>query len=148
MKHAQYLKLPKWQKRWLYAVLLLLWTTGVVYWWAAEFWQVQATFGPEASPWQARLLHAHGILATPALLIIGSLMVVHWARGWRRELGRVPGLSMLLVMTLLVGTGTVLWYAADESWRNAASFLHEWLGVALPILLTGHIAWARHQIRS
>ena len=148
MKHSPRLHLPRWQRLTLYALFALMWLSGCLWWWVGAFWQQQGLFGPEVSPWQARALLWHGVLATPTLMWIGSLLVVHWVRGWRRQLGRLPGFIMLSLVTLLVATGTTLWYAADAALRSNASSLHLALGVALPILLAGHIAWARRQLKS
>lgn len=148
MKHARHLRLPGWQRASLYGVLALMLATGLLWLWARAFWTQSGLFGIESSPWQGWALRWHGVLATPALIVIGSLWVVHWVRGWRQRLARLPGLFMLAAMAGLVGTGTLLWYAGDDQLRASASQLHIVIGCALPLLLAGHIAVARRLIRS
>lgn len=147
MKHSPHLRLPVWQRRTLYWLLALLYVSGVAIVVAQNYLSQVGAFGIEASPWQSVALRSHGVLVTPGLLVIGSLWVVHWARGWRKNMGRLPGACMLLVMATLVFSGVLLWYGG-ESLRGFAVGLHWWLGLSLPVLLGLHIAWARRSLRN
>jgi hypothetical protein len=141
-------QLPRWQRRSLYALFAFLWLTGLLFWWAKTQWQVMGDFGLQDSPWQARALLWHGVLVTPALMLTGSLLPLHWQLGWRRKIGRAAGVSLLVFMTVVVTTGVMLWYASAPAWRELAGQAHWWFGLALPAAVAGHIAWAKRSLRN
>ncbi|MEO6698958.1 MAG: DUF4405 domain-containing protein [Paraperlucidibaca sp.] len=148
MSRASPVQLPRWQKRSLYMLFALLWLTGLLFWWAKTQWQISGDFGWQDSPWQARALLWHGVLVTPALVLMGSLLPLHWLLGWRRHIGRVAGVCLLVFMAVVVITGVMLWYASAPNWRELAGQVHWWLGLALPAAVAGHILLARRSLRS
>ena len=63
-------------------------------------------------------------------LLGGLLWAVHVAPNWRRHHRRTSGIVSLALLLLLVGSGYLLYYVADEQWRLATSTVHWVLGLA------------------
>ena len=62
------------------------------------------------------------------------------------EMGGLAGLTEA-VRARSRPEGPGLYYLGDESWRNATSFFHLWLGLAAPGLLIWHIRQGRAATR-
>ena len=124
----------------LYAAFAVLFITGAV-WLAAdrlkdsasEFWQEAA----------ATLLMLHGGGAMITLMMMGALVPVHMRYGWRSRKNLVTGIIAATVNVALVVTAFGLYYLGSEAVRPWMSDVHTALGLAIPVLLVGHIWWGR-----
>jgi len=82
------------------------------------------------------MLRLHGAPVIAALLAVGSLLVVHVWRGWGYRNQRIVGAGLVSIIAVLVATGYLLCYVADDGWRAWSSLLHWLFGLAaLPLFL-------------
>ena len=132
------LKLSQRHRRWFYGVFGVLFLSGTA-WWVLK-WRTE-----EADPtsWVATLAKIHGGAAMLALVVLGTLVPMHIRRGWRIRRNRLAGATLTVACGLLVVSGYLLYYAGGESLRKTATYIHEFLGVGLPLLIAWHIARGR-----
>jgi hypothetical protein len=126
----------------LYAVSVLLLISGAAWAWANHL--DEAGHASDAlrdfKPW---LLKIHGFSAMAFVLLLGTLLPGHVRRAWHARKNRGNGAFFLAAIGLLTLSGYALYYLGDETWRNAASQFHLWLGLAAPLLLVWHICAGR-----
>lgn len=78
-------------------------------------------------------LVAHGVSAAIVLLLFGAALPLHVKVAWRARRNRWSGAVMLLVLTLLMGSGLLLYYAS-EVLRQFGLWLH-WLTGTVALLV-------------
>ena len=132
-------------RRALHATLAALFVTGAV-------WVVADRMGwrLDPGPWQkaaAWLLMLHGGAAMVMLVLLGALIPFHVRVAWRRRENRATGVVMLAVNFALIVTAFGLYYLGSESLRRVASDAHVLVGLALPLLLIGHLKIGRVVVR-
>lgn len=122
---------------WVCAVLAGLVVSGalwLVYHYLVPHGEMMAT-----NPIESWSLRVHGGLAMVALVLLGSLLLPHALTAWQRGLSRGSGGLMLGTMLFLTVTGYLLYYASSEALRDATSWLHWGVGLALPVVLLVHL---------
>jgi len=128
------------QKYFLYAVLALLFLSGVT--WA--YWNYLAAspgdFETSAKAWAMKI---HGAAAMAVLVLIGMLLSGHVRFAWRARRNRPNGSVFLSAFAVLMITGYGLYYAGGERLRAWTGWIHLTVGLALPILLLIHILLGR-----
>ena len=92
-------------------------------------------------------MKAHGFAALGFVLLLGTLLPGHVRRAWHARKNRANGAFFLTAISLLTFSGYTLYYLGDETWRNAVSQFHLWLGLASPLLLFWHIRHGRRATR-
>ncbi len=128
-------RLGEWHKIFLYAATGLLWLSGLIA-------KARPSWGPLS-------MKIHGAAAMGFTLVLGSLISVHIRRGWVLRRNRFSGVFLTSICALLIVTGWILYYQANETLRNAASLVHWTVGLGLPLLIYLHIlAWRREQEES
>jgi hypothetical protein len=137
------IRLPKGRRLFVYAVAAAVWITGAGWLVFHHFVRVQAEFGPMASPLEPWWLRLHGAAAFGALLILGLLWGVHVVNGWRARRRRWSGGLLLGATVVLIVSGYLLYYAGDETLRNAVSLLHWVLGLGAPAAFLWHRFFTR-----
>jgi hypothetical protein len=138
MANLRTAKLARWQV-WLLTVSGgLLWLSGAAWLLLHYFGQAQGEFGPETNPLEPWLLKLHGFVLIPALMGFGGLMVAHVPKGWADKPQRIAGIALTAVLSLLILSGYLLYYAGIESLRDGASLIHWLIGLALPIIFVWH----------
>jgi hypothetical protein len=63
--------------------------------------------------------------------------------GWRGRKNLVTGITISTVNAALIATAFGLYYLGSEAVRPWMSDVHTALGLAIPVLLAGHIWWGR-----
>ena len=131
------IRLPRWQETLLLAVMAGLVASGAVWLVFHHLLPVRDDMGTHpAEAWSLRL---HGGLAMAVLVLVGMLLASHVLPAWRRGLNRGSGGLMLGTMALLTLTGYLLYYLGTPSLRDAVSWLHWGVGLAVPALLVLHM---------
>src|SRR6266513_5464586 len=134
------IRLKRLQKYFLYAVLALLFLSGVA--WA--YWNyLTATPGDFETSAKAWVMKIHGAAAMAVLVLIGMLLSAHVRFAWRARRNRANGSVFLSAFAVLVITGYGLYYAGGERLRAWTSWLHLGIGLALPIFMLIHILVGR-----
>ncbi len=134
------IRLKRLQRYFLYAVLALLFLSGVA--WA--YWNYLAAspgdFETNAKTWAMKI---HGAAAMVILVLIGMLLTGHVRFAWRARRNRANGSVFLSAFAVLTVTGYGLYYLGGERVRAWTSWIHLAVGLALPILLLIHILLGR-----
>ena len=134
------IRLKPLQRYFLYAVVALLFFSGVA--WA--YWNYLAVspgdFETSAKTWAMKL---HGAAAMAILVLIGMLLTGHVRFAWRAGRNRLNGSVFLSAFAVLTITGYGLYYAGGERLRAWTSWIHLAIGLVLPILLLIHIFLGR-----
>ena len=118
-----------WHKRVLYAAVLALWLTGVL-------WLLKAS-------WQPLVMRIHGAAAMAFLLAFGALLVRHVPLGWQRERQRPSGGFLITLSAVLVVTGWGLYYEVDRGLRDWTGKIHWVIGLLFPLFIILHIILGR-----
>lgn len=136
------LKLPHWQKRWLYGSAWLLLLTGTA-WLLWHYNRAEDALPSPIEPWLMRL---HGAAAFAALLGLGAVSGSHVPAGWQltrryhRHAGqRSTGLVLIVMAALCTVTAYALYYFAPEGIRSPLGWAHAALG------LCAGAAWWSHR---
>jgi cation transport ATPase len=137
------IRLKRGQKYFLYAVLALLFLSGLAwgYW---NYLGSPGDFEASAKTWAMKI---HGAAAMVILVLIGMLLSVHVRFAWRAHRNRANGSVFLSAFAILTITGYGLYYAGGERLRAWTSWIHLGVGLALPILLLIHIFLGRRTRR-
>ena len=134
------IRLKRLQRYFLYAVLALLFLSGVT--WA--YWNYLGVsagdFEISAKAWAMKI---HGAAAMAILVLIGMLLSAHVRFAWRARRNRANGSVFLSAFAVLTITGYGLYYAGGERLRAWTSWIHLVVGLALPVLLLIHIFLGR-----
>jgi hypothetical protein len=123
-------------RRTLLTVCALLWLSGAL--WLLVHWLFPQhnAFGLLPNPWEAPLVHLHGIIAVAAVFLFGWVGAAHIRARWSQSANRTSGLWLLGCGAVLVISGYALYYSTGAP-HDAAAALHEWLGLAaLGVALT------------
>jgi cytochrome bd-type quinol oxidase subunit 2 len=133
------IRLKRSQRYFLYAVLTLLFLTGVA--WA--YWNYLRSSGDFEASAKSLAMRIHGAAAMAILVLIGMLLNGHVRFAWRARRNRANGSIFLSAFAVLTITGYGLYYAGGERLRASTSWIHLAVGLALPILLLIHILLGR-----
>jgi len=141
MRHHHALKIPRWQKRWLYTGFALLLLSGLP--WLLLHYGRDADALPTTG--EAWLMRLHGLASMFCLLGLGMLTSSHLLPGWRlsgrmgwaqqRRTGLWVSVSLALCVLLAYG----LSYMFPESLHAGAGWAHA--GTAVMALSS----WWRHR---
>lgn len=128
--------LPRWQRRLLLAVLLLLAPSGVA--WLALHYLAGAGAGELPHPAEPWLMKLHGAGAFAALFAAGVLAGSHVGPGWRvsgvQRRQRRSGLGLCALLGATALSAWALYYAAPEDVRPLLGWVHAGLGGTLAAL--------------
>ena len=142
------LKVPSPMRLALYGIFALSWFTGVAFFVLETFFQVEGEFGVQKHPMQNPALTIHGASAFAMMMAFGALLSAHVPLGWRTGRARRIGLVLIGAVSLQVVTAWMLYYVGSYDAQKVAKWAHLIVGGALPVVLTGHIALARHKKRA
>jgi cation transport ATPase len=120
----------------LYAVLTLLFLSGVVWAYLNYLAPLPSESELAVKSWSMK---AHGGAAMATLVLIGTVLTAHVRFAWRAGRNRTNGIVFLSAFGILAVTGYGLYYAADERLRAWTGWIHLGVGLALPLLLLGHV---------
>lgn len=133
-------RLPRWQKRALYTSFTLLATAGLCWLVFEYFVRIEGEFGPEHSPWQAKVLMIHGFACFTFLVAIGAMLPVHVRLGLLGKRSRKSGYATGAIVLFMALTGYGLYYIPDDIIRGWASTIH-WIGGLTSIATISSHVW-------
>lgn len=134
-KRSRVAHLPLWQSFTTHAIFIVCAISGVLYLLAHEF-EINALNVENHS-----ILIVHGFAAYFFVLLFGAVMPTHIKAGWKNKRNRLSGGLMVVVMTLLLISGLLLYYGADS--RKAALWVHWVIGCGLVLLFPLHFIRGR-----
>ena len=142
--HLQF-KLERWHKLSLYALVAILFASGVAWLLARYALRSPGEYGETIHPLEHWSMQLHGALMVPFSVLVGALLFQHMRRAHRAGRNRNSGWSMLVALAWLALSAYGLYYFASESSRPLWSLAHWSIGCALPLLLWLHIRLGRRR---
>ena len=130
------IRLKRLQRYFLYAVLALLFLSGVAWTYWNYLVASPGDFEMGAKAWAMKI---HGAAAMAILVLVGMLLTGHVRFAWRARRNRGNGSLFLSAFAVLTISGYGLYYAGGERVRAWTSWTHTAVGLALPIFLIVHI---------
>jgi hypothetical protein len=145
MRHRVHNRLPRWHRRAIYTLTLLLIVSGLG--WLAAVYLLAPPGEPTPAPHALAgpLLEAHGIAAYAALAAYALVGHAHMRTGWRVPALRSAGFWLCATVALLALSGLGFYYIATESVIPYLRWTHVAVGMALPCWLALHIVRGRRQ---
>jgi hypothetical protein len=138
-------RLPPTQRWLVYASSALLVITGLAWAFVHYFGDAAGLDSHAALAFNAFMMKLHGGAAMAGLIVIGTLLPHHVPSGWTAKLNRKSGVTTLVVASVLVLSGYLLYYTGDETYRQFASYFHLAAGLAFAAFLIFHIANRRER---
>ncbi len=141
-RHSHLHRLPRWQRRSLFAAGVLLLVTGVA--WLVLHYALGAGAGELPHPLEAWTMRLHGLAAFGGLFMLGVLAGSHVPRGWhmsarhRWAQQRGSGVALCALGGALALSGYALYYFAPEALRPTLGWLHSGIGIAMGAMLVAH----------
>lgn len=134
------IRLKRLQRYFLYAVLAVIFLSGVAWAYWNYFVVLPGDFEMAAKTCAMKI---HGAAAMAVLVLVGMLLNAHVRFAWRARRNRANGSVFLSAFALLTITGYGLYYAGGERLRMWTSWIHLAVGLVLPFLLLIHIVFGR-----
>ena len=134
-KRSRVAHLPKWQSISTHLIFTICAASGVLYLLSHEF---------EIAPLSVKnhtILSVHGFSAYFFILLFGALLPNHIKGGWQNKRNRISGSLMVLVMSLLLLSGLILYYG--DLMRDVALWVHWIIGGGLVLLFPFHFVMGR-----
>ncbi|HEY1148816.1 MAG TPA: DUF4405 domain-containing protein [Pseudoduganella sp.] len=142
-RHHINLRIERWHRRVIYAVLSLLALSGAA-WLVARFaMRPVGQFGETVHPLEPLAMKVHGGAAMVTLFFVGSLMNAHIRRAIKAKRNLAAGWSVVVAMLTLIVSGYALYYVASEESRPIWSATHWILGLAGAMLFVVHVIMGR-----
>ena len=137
------LRFPLGLRNWLWIAFGSLFVTGAL--WLVLHYCANPENDSDAPrlPLEPWLLRIHGLAAYITLLALGAVYVRHVRPAWRAKRNRPSGTLLTGSLALLILSGYGLYYFGGESLRQWTAYLHDFLGLVLPVLLLFHILRGR-----
>jgi hypothetical protein len=123
----------------VYIIFALVFVSGAAWAWLHQLRRDATEFGVTANPLELWMQRLHGATAMLALVLFGTLLVLHIPRAWRARRNRRTGTSLALLFGFLIATGYALYYSGNERFRMWASWSHLWVGLVAPLLIAIHV---------
>jgi hypothetical protein len=125
-------------KTWINLVGIGVWFTGLGWIIAHFFVKPQDSLGFANSSSEPIWLKVHGAFAFLALWTGGMLWGIHVVKAWGTHRHRWSGSILFAALLILIVSGYLLYYVADDSTRNAVSWSHWVIGIMLPLAYLAH----------
>lgn len=116
-----------------YAVGLGLWLSGIAWLVFHYFLRTKTEFGPAENPLTYWWLAAHGLFAFATLWLFGLLWGQHIVGAWKTKRHRISGVTLFALLTVLIASGYLLYYAGGDKTQAVVAVIHWGLGLALPL---------------
>ncbi|MDL2353735.1 MAG: DUF4405 domain-containing protein [Pseudomonadota bacterium] len=142
-RHHVNLRIERWNRRSMYASVLVLLLSGAAWLIARYFLRPASQFGETVHPLEPWAMKIHGAGAMVMLFFLGSLMHSHIRRAVKARRNLASGWAMIMTMAMLVMTAFGLYYLADEASRPIWSTIHWVIGLGLAGLTVAHVLIGR-----
>lgn len=148
VRHPATVTLNRHHRRWLYASVVLLAGSGVLWLVMHYFAHAPGEFGEGRHPLEALAVKLHGAAAMWFLVMLGTMLPAHVVKAWALRKNLATGLALLAVNATLIATGYCLYYVSSERAHPWISAVHWGVGVVLPLLLLVHLLTRRSRVAS
>jgi hypothetical protein len=137
------MKIPYRFRMFVYAVCAAVFATGAIWEIFDRFVHVATAIGEQKHPLEPWALRAHGAAALLGVFGFGQLFSSHVRPSWRAGRKRRSGGFLVGVITVLIVSGYLLYYASGDDFRDFVSQAHLWIGLASPLPFLIHLYWKR-----
>lgn len=134
------------QRKAVYAVTGIAWLSGALWLLFHYFLRGTSDFGPAPNPLEHWWLRLHGLAAFAFLWLCGILWTRHVRPVLDRPKRRPSGYLLLGLLSILIASGYLLYYAGDETLRDYVSIAHWICGLALVLPLAWHVMRAKPRV--
>ena len=125
-------RMPRWQRWSFWFGMGLCIASGISYWLGREMFVATGWLG------HRNVLSLHGISASLAVFLLGTIAVGHIRVGWILRKNRLSGVGNVVVLSVLVLTGWGLYYGPEET-RDVTVWVHWLLGLGFVGVLCAHV---------
>lgn len=133
---------PRLYRRIVYTLFTISWLTGTLFFILNRWVTVEGDFGPEKHPWQFPILMTHGASAFMMIFIFGVAVASHVSANWHIKAARRLSIFLVITMSFQIISAYLLYYLANETWREIIANMHAITGFLLPALLFVHVVHA------
>jgi len=132
-----------------YAVFLVLFLSGVVWLVLHYFCGAVGEFGVMSNPLESKVLCIHGVAAFGFAFIFGNIWAIHVKFGIQKKYKKnfKSGVMNALLVTILIMTGLLLYYAGNDMVRITASVMHWVCGILLFVVIVLHVLMGKYRKR-
>ena len=123
---------------WINCVGAGVWASGVAWLIAHYLLRSQDAFGLPRNASEPVWLAIHGAFAYASVWTGGMLWALHVVKAWRARRHRISGATMFGALTVLIVSGYLLYYVADDRARSLISWIHWLVGLLLPVAYLIH----------
>ena len=136
------MKVTRSLKKLLRGSFTILYAVGILYWISRAWFRVSGEFGEPKPHLVERLTGPlHLLAATFFVFVLGLVWSQHIRVSLRVRQHRVSGWLFLILISVLILTGTVFVYFGQNTWTSLLELAHPILGAVLLPLLVLH--WVR-----
>ena len=132
------IQLPVKTKTWVNFVGIGVWLTGTAWVIVHFLMRAQDPLGFPNDSSEPLWLKLHGAFAFLSLWTGGMLWGIHVVKAWGTRRRRWSGSILFSALLVLGGTGYLLYYVGDDGARDAISWAHWVIGIALPLVYLLH----------
>jgi len=125
-------------KHWINGIAVGVWMSGAAWLWVHYLAKPHEAFGMPGNSAETGWLKVHGAFAFLAIWGGGFLWGFHINKAWPRHQQRWSGGSLFVVLLVLILSGYLLYYVADEGSRQTLSLVHWIVGLGLPLAYLTH----------
>ncbi len=133
-------RFPKIYRQCLYGMFLLSCCSGSSFFILKTWFVQQGEYGLVKHAWQYPALQIHGAMAFLMMVGFGFVLGAHMPKSWKTKEKRKTGILLLTMPSLLILSGYLLYYVAQDTFREWLEYTHLAIGLLLPLGLTLHIA--------
>lgn len=134
--------MPGWFRKGLYGLYAMAWCSGVSFFVMKTWLVVDGDFGPVKHPWQFPSLQVHGAAAFLMMITFGFILGAHVQYSWECHQHRKRGIAIIALNSSLMITAYLLYYIAQDDFRDVIEYIHLAIGFSLPLALIAHV-WKR-----
>lgn len=126
-------------RRCLYGMFLLSWCSGTGFFILKTWFVQEGEYGLVKHAWQYPALQVHGAMAFLMMIGFGFVLGAHVPRSWKSKKKRKTGILLLTLPSLSIFSGYLLYYIAQDTFREWLEYTHLAIGFLLPFALILHI---------
>ena len=131
--------------KFLYSVVALSWSSGILFFIFKEWVRIEDTFSVGYHPLQNIFLKIHGASAFVLMILYGYFIAVHVLPGLKKKQLSKLGRTMTVTLGSLIVSAYLLYYVGHDLLRECISYFHVTIGFLLPFILASHIISIKKQ---
>lgn len=136
---AKGFKMQKNIKLLFYLLFFLQFLSGIIWLILHYFFAKETDFTTIPSPNEARTLAIHGLIAPFFIFVLGVIYPTHMSRSFKAQKNVTSGLIFFIFFIVIIISGYLLYYIANDKIREIFSLSHSFLGALLLPILVAHL---------